>query len=180
MSTQDVVVDEIRAMQNRIWSKQVCEVALGVRHLWQEKGNDLGISEDAVQVIANLAKKSGDNTLSESELAEVSGLTPERAKAAIDMLIERQWAVRRLPKAGDQPGDRRVQLPAEFVRDVFSYYTLQEHHRAILDQFSPEELDVAQRFLEAIAGIANDQATAIKDGRVKAGTSLKASRDASG
>ncbi|RAS59458.1 hypothetical protein C8D87_11470 [Lentzea atacamensis] len=174
MSTQDQLKDELRAKQKQIWSVQVCEVALAVRHMWQAMANDLGISEDAVQVITNLAKKSGDNTLSEFELARVSDLTEERARAAIDTLVARGWAVRHLRMPTDDPRDRRIQLPAEFIRDVFGYYGLQDHQYKILDQFSLEELDIARRFFEAMARIANDQGNAIKDRRVVSGTNLKA------
>lgn len=180
MSTQDEATSELRVQQKKTWAEEMCAAALGIEDMWQAIADDLGISVQGVQILTNLAKKSGDNTLSESELAGFSGVTAEGAKAAIDTLLERGWAVRRLPKAGDAPQDRRIQLRKDFVPDIFEYYALQAHHFDILDEFDVAEMEVARRVLRKMASIGHDQAAAIKQGRIIAGARLKATLNSAG
>lgn len=177
---QEQDVEDLRARQDRFWSRDVCEIALAVRRMWKAMAADLQISEDAIHAITNLAKSTSDHTLSISELAQHSDLTIEQATAAIDTLVHRKLAVRALPRAGEAVQDRRVQLPDDLVGMIFGYYRLQPQHRGLLDQFNAEQIEFVSRFLAAFAEIANDQASAIHTNRIDPAAAFKASLDGTG
>lgn len=169
----DQDLTERRAAQDRLWRDAMCRLALAVRRMWMFIGESLDLTEDAVHAITNLAKMSGDNTVSISELAKASDLTLARAAAAIDTLLDRGMAVRALPRDGEPVQDRRVRLRADLVGMIFEYYRLQPQHRDQLDQFTTDELELVNRLLDVATAVADDQAQAIHTGQVNPGAQMK-------
>lgn len=151
----------VQDLQNQLWSRHMCDLAIAVRKMWIVIGEALGIDDNAVHALTNLAKASSDNTLSVSELAQASDLTIERATEAIDALIARNLAVRALPRPGEELKDRRVQLPVDHVGMVFAFYRLQPQHREALARFTAEDLKFFMEFMEVATSIAHGQADAI-------------------
>jgi hypothetical protein len=164
---------ERREAQARLWRDGMCLLALAVRRMWMYIGESLHLTEDAVHAITNLAKTSGDHTLSVSELAKASDLSLTRAAAAIDALLERRLVVRALPRNGEPVQDRRVRVPADLVGMIFEYYKLQPHHHELLDQFTPEQIDLLNQVLGIATSIADDKAQAIRSGQVNPAAQLQ-------
>lgn len=162
-----------RDAQDQLWSNGMCRLALAVRRMWMEIGNSLDLTEDEVHAITNLAKRSTDNTVSISELAEMSDLTAERAAAAINVLLNRRMAVRAMPREGESVLDRRVQLRGNLVGMIFEYYRLDENHRGLLGEFTPEEFELLTRLLDVATSIADDKARAISSGEINPGAQLQ-------
>lgn len=177
---QEHTGEELRTLQDQIWSRDVCELALAVRRLWKGIAQALNISEDAIHALTNLAKTSGDHTLSITELAEHSDLSIDQATAAIDNLVKRGLAVSALPRKGESLKDRRVRLPEDFVGMVFEYYRLQPRHRAVLDQFPADQFGFIRQFLAAISSVANDQARAVHARQIDPVARFKDSLDGTG
>ncbi|MEU7480505.1 hypothetical protein AB0A63_31320 [Lentzea sp. NPDC042327] len=169
-----------REAQDRLWRDGMCRLALAVRRMWMTIGESLHLTEDQVHAVTNLAKVSGDNTVSISELAKVSDLSFERAATAIDALLERRMAVRAFPRAGEPVQDRRVRLRGDLVEMIFEYYRLHEDHRGLLDGFSPADFDLVSRLLDVATSIADDKARAIGSGEVNPGAQLQDLLDGTG
>lgn len=177
---QEHAAEDLGALQDEIWRNHMCKLALAVRKMWIFIGEALGIDDNAVHALTNLAKASSDNTLSISELAAVSDLTIERAAAAIDALVKLNLAVRTLPRADEELKDRRVRLPSNLVAMIFEYYRLQPENRALLGQFTAEQIKFGMHFLEVVTSIAEDQAAAIHTGRIDPTARLNAVLDGTG